>query len=81
MKSVVAAAALIAIAGAVPLGSANAAGCLKGAAVGGVAGHFAGHHGLIGAGIGCLIGRHHANKMAREHATHDQRYNTNYQSR
>jgi hypothetical protein len=35
---------------------ADAAGCLKGAAVGGIAGHFAGHHGLIGAGIGCAVG-------------------------
>jgi hypothetical protein len=28
---------------------ARAAGCLKGAAVGGVAGHYAGHHGVLGA--------------------------------
>jgi hypothetical protein len=46
----------------------QAAGCLKGAAVGGVAGHFAGHHGLLGAGAGCIIGRHEANKHARERA-------------
>jgi hypothetical protein len=43
---------------------ANAAGCLKGAVVGGTAGHFAGHHGLLGAGAGCLVGRHEANKKA-----------------
>ena len=48
-----------------------AAGCLKGAAVGGVAGHFAGHHGLLGAGAGCVIGRHEANKHARERAEQD----------
>jgi hypothetical protein len=47
---------------------AHAAGCLKGAAVGGVAGHFAGHHGALGAGAGCLIGHHEANKNAREKA-------------
>ena len=47
---------------------AYAAGCLKGAAVGGVAGHFAGHHGLIGAGVGCVIGHHEAAKHARERA-------------
>ena len=41
---------------------ATAEGCLKGAAVGGVAGHVAGHHGVIGAGAGCLIGRHRAKK-------------------
>ena len=47
---------------------ANAAGCLKGAAVGGVGGHFAGHHGLLGAAAGCAIGRHQANKHSRENA-------------
>jgi hypothetical protein len=44
----------------------QAAGCLKGAAVGGVAGHFAGHHGALGAGAGCVIGHHEANKHARQ---------------
>jgi hypothetical protein len=39
---------------------------LKGAVIGGVAGHFAGHHGLLGAGAGCVIGHHEANKHARE---------------
>ena len=45
--------------------SAEAKGCLKGAAVGGVAGHFAGHHGLLGAAAGCVIGRHEAKKRER----------------
>lgn len=45
--------------------SAEAKGCLKGAAVGGVAGHYTGHHGLIGAAAGCVIGRHEANKRDR----------------
>jgi hypothetical protein len=45
-----------------------AAGCLKGAVVGGVAGHFVGHHGLLGAGAGCIIGHHEAAKHARERA-------------
>lgn len=44
---------------------ANAAGCVKGAAVGGVAGHVAGHHGLLGAAAGCLIGKHRAHKQAK----------------
>ena len=48
------------------LAPAQAAGCLKGAAVGGVAGHFVGHHTLLGAGAGCLVGRHEANKHERE---------------
>ena len=55
---------------------APAKGCLKGAAIGGVAGHFAGHHGLLGAGAGCIIGHHEANKHARERerAYHDEGY-------
>lgn len=68
MKSALVAAAIALAAVGFSAGDANAAGCLKGAAVGGVAGHFAGHHGLIGAGIGCLIGRHQANRRAREDA-------------
>jgi hypothetical protein len=45
---------------------APARGCLKGAVVGGVAGHFVGHHGLLGAGAGCVIGHHEATKHERE---------------
>ena len=51
---------------------AQAAGCLKGAAVGGVAGHYAGHHGVLGAGAGCIIGHHEATKHAREKAQQQQ---------
>lgn len=43
-------------------GISSAKGCLKGAAVGGIGGHVAGHHGLIGAAAGCAVGRHMANK-------------------
>ena len=43
-------------------GLSQAKGCLKGAAVGGVGGHVAGHHGILGAAAGCAIGRHMANK-------------------
>lgn len=53
---------------------APAAGCIKGAVIGGVAGHYAGHHGLLGAAAGCLIGRHEANKHARERAEHERSY-------
>jgi hypothetical protein len=64
MKVVIAGAAiLLALAS---ISGAQAKGCLKGAAVGGVAGHFAGHHGLMGAAAGCVIGRHEANKRERE---------------
>ena len=55
-------------------GPADAAGCLKGAVVGGIAGHYAGNHGLIGAGAGCLIGRHYANKHARHQFNNHPRY-------
>src|SRR5262249_36339444 len=43
---------------------ARAAGCVKGAVVGGVAGHYLAHHGWLGAAAGCAIGRHEANKRA-----------------
>jgi hypothetical protein len=46
-------------------GQAFAAGCLKGAAVGGVAGHVAGHHGVMGAAAGCAVGHHEAAKKAK----------------
>jgi hypothetical protein len=41
---------------------ADAKGCIKGALVGGAAGHLAGHHGVLGAAAGCVIGHHEANK-------------------
>ena len=49
-------------------GIASAKGCLKGAAIGGVAGHVAGKHGVVGAAAGCAIGHHHANKKAKDEA-------------
>ena len=46
-----------------------ARGCLKGAAVGAVAGHFAHHHGVAGAAAGCAVGHvyahHHVGHMHR----------------
>jgi len=60
--------AVAAVLGVVAWGSwsppANAAGCFKGALIGGLAGHFAGH-GILGAGAGCLVGRHYANRAPR----------------
>jgi hypothetical protein len=47
-------------------GLASAKGCLKGAAVGGVAGHVAGSHGVVGAAAGCAIGHHRAKKKAEQ---------------
>ena len=45
---------------------ASAKGCLKGAAVGGVGGHVAGGHGVLGAAAGCAVGRHMANKKDKQ---------------
>ena len=49
--------------------AAQAKGCVKGALIGGAAGHVAVHHGLLGAAAGCLVGRHHAAKKEEERAT------------
>jgi hypothetical protein len=66
-------AGVLAVTGVATLSPANA-GCLSGAAVGGIAGHFAGHHGLIGAGIGCAVGHHRAVVRDREMRTYGNRY-------
>ena len=52
---------------------AQAKGCIKGALIGGTAGHFAHHHGLLGAAAGCVIGRHEAKKHAREQQMREER--------
>ena len=49
------------------------AGCLKGAVVGGVAGHFAHHHAVIGAIAGCAVGHHMAVEKKREERLQRQR--------
>jgi len=43
----------------------QAKGCLKGAVVGGVAGHMV-HHGLLGAAGGCVVGHHMAAQKQRQ---------------
>ncbi|WP_175979050.1 hypothetical protein [Burkholderia sp. BCC1047] len=60
-----AAAAVVALA---TIGSAHAAGCMKGAVVGGVAGHYAGHHAVVGAVGGCIVGHHVAKQHEHEQA-------------
>ncbi|MGZ5848945.1 MAG: hypothetical protein ACXWJJ_15865 [Ramlibacter sp.] len=60
MKTSLVAAAMLACLAATPV--AQAKGCLKGAAVGGVAGHVARKHGGVGAAAGCAIGHHRAAK-------------------
>lgn len=47
------------------VGSAQA-GCLSGAAVGAVAGHVAGKHGVLGAAAGCAVGHHKAAKTDKQ---------------
>ena len=49
--------AAAAVAAVLSTGAAEARGCLKGAPVGGLAGHT-----LAGAGAGCAIGHHYANR-------------------
>jgi hypothetical protein len=46
--------------------AAQAAGCIRGAIVGGAVGHLAGHHGLVGAGVGCAYEHHEATKRMHE---------------
>ena len=61
--TIAAALSLVLAAGAVD--TAQAKGCLKGAAVGGLAGHVAGH-GILGAAGGCVVGHHMASKRAQQ---------------
>ena len=72
MKSILALAALAAAGSLALPHDAAAIGCLSGAAVGGVAGHYAGHHGILGAAAGCAVG-HHAAVVQRRRA--DAAYN------
>ena len=60
-----AACAAVLLAGVSVSAPALAKGCIKGAAVGGVGGHMAGHHGVMGAAAGCAVGHHMAAKKAR----------------
>ena len=66
MKGLAIASALVLGAALLPAGPAQAKGCIKGALVGGTAGHFVGHHGLLGAMAGCAIGHHQAAKRERQ---------------
>ena len=65
MKGLAIASALVLGAALLPAGPAQAKGCIKGALVGGTAGHFLGHHGVLGAMAGCAIGHHRAAKRER----------------
>lgn len=67
MKSIISAATALSIA-LLAAPQAHAVGCLSGAVVGGVAGHAAGHHGIIGAVGGCAVGHHLARQRNAERA-------------
>jgi uncharacterized protein YcfJ len=47
------------------VGAAEAKGCIKGAIIGGIAGHYLAERGVVGAVAGCLGGRYLANRDAR----------------
>ena len=47
----------------------QAKGCIKGAAVGAVAGNVARHHEVMSAAAGCVVGHHLAKKKEREEKT------------
>jgi hypothetical protein len=49
-------------------GMAAAKGCIKGAIVGGIAGHYTVRHGTLGALAGCIVGRHEAKRRALAHS-------------
>jgi hypothetical protein len=67
MKRIIGSVAIVLAVAGMPA-SADAKGCIKGALVGGVAGHYTTHHGLLGAAAGCVIGHYAAKRAAR----HDQ---------
>jgi hypothetical protein len=75
-KIVMLAAGVLALSSVAAVPQANAAGCLRGAVVGGAVGHYAGHHGLLGAGIGCLWEHHREAKRERmmERERYDRRW-------
>jgi len=65
MRTLIATAAFALVLAAGLVGQAEAKGCLKGAAVGGLAGHMA-HHGVLGAAGGCAVGHHMASKQEKQ---------------
>ncbi len=60
------------------------AGCLTGAAAGGIAGHFIGHHAILGAIGGCLAGsylKHRENQHRYQYPDRDMGRDSNYYNR
>jgi len=62
-RTILATAIIASLSGATPL---LAKGCIRGAIVGGIAGHYVGHgHALAGAAAGCIVAHHHYAEQAR----------------
>ncbi|AWN49033.1 hypothetical protein DK419_23945 [Methylobacterium terrae] len=61
----VAKAAVVAVVTLMGVGAAEAKGCIKGAIIGGVAGHYLAERGVVGAVAGCLAGRALAKRRAQ----------------
>ena len=74
MKNIVLTAAGLLVLACAAAPHASAAGCLRGAIAGGVIGHYAGHHGLLGAGVGCAYEHHREVKRLRQEERHDRRW-------
>ncbi|MFF8799553.1 MULTISPECIES: hypothetical protein [unclassified Methylobacterium] len=62
---IMATASALTVATLLSVGTAEAKGCIKGAIIGGLAGHYLAERGVVGAVAGCLTGRALANRRAR----------------
>ncbi|AWN40034.1 hypothetical protein [Methylobacterium durans] len=62
---IVATAPVLVIVTLMSIGTAEAKGCIKGAIIGGIAGHYLAERGVVGAVAGCLAGRALANRRAQ----------------
>ena len=62
---IVTSASALAIVTLLSTGAAEAKGCIKGAIIGGIAGHYLAERGVVGAAAGCLGGRYLANRRAQ----------------
>lgn len=70
---IIATASAIALMTFTSVGAAEAKGCIKGAIIGGVAGHYLAERGIVGAVAGCLAGRALANRRARREVDYGSR--------
>ena len=62
---IMATASALTVATLLSVGTAEAKGCITGAIIGGLAGHYLAERGVVGAVAGCLTGRALANRRAR----------------